>query len=302
MGGEKLQSLSGRAWDLIERQHGVVARRQLLRLGFSEHAIEHRIQTGRLHPLWRGVYAAGRPTVSRHGRWMAAVLSCGPDALLSHLSAAALWRLLKPSARIDIVVPYGTVRRREGITVHRRLLSKPSHRRQVEGIPVTDVVTTIVDISTCAGDGLIVRAVNQADRRGLIDAESLPAAIEPLSPRPGVGRLRRLLARHGFAPVDTLLEARFLRVVRAAGLPSPEVQAEVGGFRVDFYWPQLGLVVETDGPRDHRTPAQQARDRLRDQTHASAGLSYLRFTEAQVRHEPRRVKETLAAVADRLAG
>jgi very-short-patch-repair endonuclease len=76
----------------------------------------------------------------------------------------------------------------------------------------------------------------------------------------------------------------------------------VSGFRVDFHWPELGLVVETDGLRYHRTPAQQAKDRLRDQAHAAAGLVSLRFTRAQVRFEPDYVQATLAAVARRLEG
>ncbi len=89
-------------------------------MGLSRHAIDHRIACGRLHPLWRGVYAVGRPTVSQRGRWMAAVLSCGPDAMLSHRSAASLWGLVEPFGGIDIVVPAGATRRRRGIKIHRR--------------------------------------------------------------------------------------------------------------------------------------------------------------------------------------
>jgi very-short-patch-repair endonuclease len=93
-----------------------------------------------------------------------------------------------------------------------------------------------------------------------------------------------------------------LRIVREAGLPPPQTQHEVNGFRVDFYWPEIGLVVETDGLRYHRTPAAQARDRQRDQAHAAAGLTSLRFTHAQVRYEPRHVVRTLRAVFERLNG
>jgi very-short-patch-repair endonuclease len=103
-----------------------------------------------------------------------------------------------------------------------------------------------------------------------------------------------------FTLTDTELEQRFLPIVRAIGLPLPETQIWLNGYRVDFYWPDLRLVVETDGLRYHRTPAQQARDRLRDQTHTAAGLIPLRFTRAQVRYEPAHVRATLAAVAARL--
>jgi Protein of unknown function (DUF559) len=116
----------------------------------------------------------------------------------------------------------------------------------------------------------------------------------------GVGRLRRLLDAHAFVLTDSELERRFLRIVRGAGLPPPLTAAWVNGFRVDFYWPGLGLVVETDGLRYHRTPAQQTRDRARDQAHTLSGLTPLRFTHAQVWREPDRVGRSLRRVADRL--
>lgn len=287
-------------WEVVRRQHGVVTRSQLLAFGFSRHAIEHRIAHGRLHPLWPGIYAVGRPTVSRRGRWMAAVLAGGPDALLSHRSAAALWGIADYFAGVEVVVPAGVVRRRRGIAIYRRASHSADQRRLVEAIPVTDVITTLVDLASCVTRAQLLRAINQADRLELVNAHRLRSAIEPLARRPGLVRLRALLDEQGSAVADSLLELRFLRLVRAAGLPPPESQAWVNGFRVDFHWPALGLVVETDGPRDHRTPAQQSRDRLRDQTHVAAGMTALRFSEAQVRHQPERVRATLAAVAERL--
>lgn len=109
--------------------------------------------------------------------------------------------------------------------------------------------------------------------------------------------LRETLDRRTFTLTDSELERRFLPLARRAGLPAPQTQAWVNGFKVDFYWPELGLVVETDGLRYHRTPAQQARDRVRDQAHAAAGLACLRFTHAQIRFEPDHVVRTATAVA-----
>jgi very-short-patch-repair endonuclease len=299
MGHTKLPSRSGDVWDLVGEQHGVVARSQLLALGFTAKAIAHRIAVGRLHPLWRGVYAVGRRDVGERGRWMATVLSCGPDALLSHRSAAALWGMLRDTAWLEVVVPHEVFRRRPGIRVHRRRGLDSEARCLVDGIPVTDPVATLVDFASCATDGQLERAVNEADRLDLVDPEALRGAIEQLSRRPGLARLRKLLDRQTFT--DSGLERRFLSLVRSAGLPPPETQAPVNGFRVDFYWPHIGLVVETDGLRYHRTPGEQASDRRRDQVHVAAGLTTLRFAEAQVRFEPGRVQATLAAVANRLA-
>lgn len=114
-----------------------------------------------------------------------------------------------------------------------------------------------------------------------------------------MARLRRLLGLE--ALTDTGLERKFLRLVRAAGLPQPEAQAWVNGYRVDFYWPDLGLVVEADGWRYHRTAGEQATDHRRDQAHMKDGLTTLRFAESQIRYEPRRVTATLSAVAARLS-
>ncbi|MGH2973843.1 MAG: DUF559 domain-containing protein [Solirubrobacterales bacterium] len=231
---------------------------------------------------------------------MAAVLSCGPTALVSHGSAAALWGIQAWSGRIDVVVPYQVARNRPGISVHRRLELKPGHR-QVDGIPVTDPITTLVDLATSALHARLERAIREADRLDLIDPETLRDALDSHSRQPGVGRLRSLLDSEAFSLTDSQLERRFLRLVRGVGLPLPKTQAWLNGFRVDFYWPDLGLVVETDGLRYHRTASQQKKDLVRDQAHTAAGLTALRFTAAQVRFEPEQTIATLTAVASRLA-
>jgi very-short-patch-repair endonuclease len=134
----------------------------------------------------------------------------------------------------------------------------------------------------------------------LTDPDELRSALDEVARRPGIRALRETLDRRTFTFTDSELERRFLLLVREAGLPEPETGRHVNGFKVDFYWPALGLVAETDGLRYHRTPAQQARDRVRDQAHTTAGLTPLRFTRAQVKFEPDHVKATLAAVARRL--
>jgi very-short-patch-repair endonuclease len=296
-----VQTSSTKVWELAARQHGVVARAQLISLGYRAQAIKRRVASGRLHPVWRGVYAVGRPQLGRHGLWMAAVLTSGPGAALSDGSAGALLGIVRDTRVIEVTVPASVARRgRIGIAIHRRATLAPEDLTEHQGIPVTSALRTLVDLASRLDTERLERAIGEADKLGLIDPASLRHELERFAAQPGVARLRETLDRHTFTLTDSELERRFLPVALRAGLPLPLTQEHINGFRVDFYWPELRLVVETDGLRYHRTPGQQARDRLRDQAHTAAGLTPLRFTHAQVRHDPERVRRTLAAVAARL--
>ncbi|HET8975316.1 MAG TPA: DUF559 domain-containing protein [Solirubrobacterales bacterium] len=237
---------------------------------------------------------------------MAAVLSCGPGALLSHGSAGLLWGI-RPQGRgrcapIDISATREAGRRRQGIRIHRPSLLLLEDHAVCDRIPVTSPARTLIDLATRLQPDRLEAAVNEADRRDLVNPECLRAALDRHPRVRGVAALRRLLDRRTFVLTDSALERRFLPLVRRAGLPRPETGVRLNGYKVDFHWPGLGLVVETDGLRYHRTPAQQARDRVRNHAHARAGLTSLRFTHAQVRHEPEGVVATLRAVARRLSG
>lgn len=290
-------------WKLAAEQHGVVSRRQLLELGYSPQAIDRRIASGRLHHVVRGIYAVGRPEVTSQGRWMAAILSCGPEAGLSHGSAAALWNIgSERPGQIEVTVRGASPHRRPGICVHRRPSLRPEVFGVCDGVSVTEPICTLIDLATRLGVAALERSIDEADKRDLIDPVALRTELERYRGQAGVARLRTVLDRRTFNLTDSALERRFLPLAHDAGLPPPLTQQQVSGFRVDFYWPDLGLVVETDGLRYHRTPAEQARDRGRDQAHTAAGLTALRFTHAQVYFEPDHVRTTLAAVARRLSG
>lgn len=297
------------AWELAARQHGAVSRAQLLGLGLTAEAVSHRVATRRLHPVARGVYAVGRPELTTLGRWMAAILCCDavpdperPRALLSHDSAAALWGLQPSrSGSIDVTVLRKTQRRRPGLRVHRHPGLEDRDLSRARGIPVTGVVLTLVDLAARSSDRLLERLVSEADRLGLVDPERLRSELDRLAGRAGVARLREVLDRRTFRLTDSELERRFLALVAESGVAMPLTGETVNGYRVDFFWPRLGLVVETDGLRYHRTAAQQERDKLRDQAHAAAGLRTLRFTHAQVRFTPGHVIDTLRVVAAQLA-
>jgi very-short-patch-repair endonuclease len=228
---------------------------------------------------------------------MAAVLACGDRTLLSHRSAAALWAIRPLHAgAIDVSIPRAVDARHDGIRVHRRSNLDAQERGARRGIPVTSPACTLVDIATCVGRNALEAAVNRADQLDLIDPDELRAAIDSLR-RPGAGRLRKLLDEPTFVLTESELERRFLRISARAGLPTPLTQALIDGHRVDFFYPDLDLVVETDGLRYHRTAAQQNRDLTRDNAHTAAELRTLRFSHAQVRYEPIYVEETLARTA-----
>jgi very-short-patch-repair endonuclease len=292
------QTLAGRVWQLARAQHGVIALFQLLELGYTLSAVKHRVAKGRLHPVRRGVYAVGRPDLTREGEWMAAVLSCGPEAVLSHVTAAALWRV-RPDrgGAIHVTTPAHVDHRQAGLIAHRRHTLRSSDVTRYRGIPVTTPVRTLLDIATLLPTPVLEAAVNEADKLDLVDPERLRAELDGRKGQRGVAHLRALFDRGSFVLTDSELERRFLPIARHAGLGLPQTQTGVNGFKVDFYWPEFGLVVETDGLRYHRTPAQQARDRVRDQAHLAAGLIPLRFTHWQIRYDPADVAETLTAVA-----
>jgi Protein of unknown function (DUF559) len=301
MGAKKLETINAGVWELVRRQHGVVARRQLLEHGLTAKAIRHRLRIGRLYPLWTGVYAVGRPQVSRGGTWMAAVLACGPGALLSHRSAAALWGFgIEHPDYIEISLARHSTLCRPGIRVHDRagLWNRDIGSRF--GIPVTRPVRTFLDLATVTGPKTVERAINEADKLNVIDTDALRLALDEHPGQPGIRMLRQVLDKHTFRLSDDELERLFRPIAASAGLPVPLTKHMVNEFEVDFYWPDLGLVVETDGWRYHRTPSTQTRDALRFQTHTAAGLTPLRFSHWQVKYEPHHVRRILARTAANL--
>ena len=282
-----VQSLLRAFWTLVRRQYGVVSRVQLLALGFSPSGIQRRLTNGRLHPVRPGVYAVGRPELTTEGRWMAALLYCGEGAMLSHGSAAELLLIERElPGRIELTVPAERhPRGAKDIVIH-RLITPAADITTHRGIPTSSAAKTLLDLATRLPSHRLDAAVNAADKHDLIDPPALRAYVDERPGQPGVGALRTLLDRNTFLLTDSELERRLIPIAKRAGLPQPLTQQRVNGFRVDFFWPDLGLVVETDGLRYHRTPGQQARDAERDQAHVAAGLTCLRFTHAQVRYEP----------------
>lgn len=239
----------------------------------------------------------GHPDLTRDGHWMAEVLACGRSAALSRCSAGALYAMGEWERVTSISVPPERDVRRPGLRIHRVDLPArdvTTHR----GIPVTTPARTLIDLVTELPLPRLERAVNQADKLDLIDPVSLRAELERRSGQRGVPALRELLDRDAFILTESELERRFVPIALRAGLEQPETAVKLHGFVVDFHWPDLGLVVETDGLRYHRTAIEQARDRRRDQVMAAAGLIPLRFTFRQVVDDAPGVERTLRRVAE----
>ena len=283
-------------WALARKQHFVVTRQQLLRLGYDDDAIKHRVRQGRLHPVFRGVYAVGRRDLSREGLFIAAVLACGEGAALSHEHAGEHWRI-RPRAAGDLEVSLTrSIRGRAGIRPHQRRIFATTHLR---GVPVTTVVQTMIDLAPRYSESDQEAMIGEADKRRLIDPERLRTALDKAPRQPGVGVLKRTLDRRTFVLTHSQLERLFIPLAVEAGAGLPTGQRKLGPHRVDFYFEQLNLVVETDGLSYHRTAAQQSDDSRRDNAHEIDGRRRLRFSHGDIKYDPEYVRETLRSVVAR---
>lgn len=239
---------------------------------------------------------------------MATLLACGyvpgtgpPRVVLSHGSAAALLGIgAERDGRVEVSIRAASDCRRPDVTVHRRPALRDEDVGFFEGIPVTSPAQTILDMALRLPRIEVERMVDEADRLDLIHPPELRQVLADHPRQPGLARLRIWLDRRTFRLTRSKLERYFLPLAVRAGLPVPETKVWVNGYEVDFHWPGLRLVVETDSLRHHRTPAQQTRDHERDQAHTAAGYACLRFTHEQVRYEPAHVLAILWPVARRL--
>lgn len=294
-GGCSSRARGGRDLDfamanLAERQHGVVARRQLLELGMGRRAVEERLRSGRLHLLHLGVYAVGHRVLSRDGRWMAAVLASGAGAVLSHRSAAVLWGLIRSwSGEIEVTRP-GTFRRRSGIHAHRGVV-REDEWEVVDGIPVTAPFRTVFDLAAVLKQRELERAWHEASVRRLTAQVSLPVLLERYPGRRGARNLRALLeserpegiTRNGF-------EEAFLALVDGHGLPRPRMNADLAVrgrfFEIDALWERERVALELDSRGVHGTPKKFESDRQRDRILVAEGWRAMRVTWRQLRDEP----------------
>ncbi len=282
--------------ELADRQHGVVATWQLISLGLTYGGISYRVRIGRLHRIHRGVYAVGYRTLTRQGHRMAAVLAYGPEAVLSHRSAASHWGIGPASWKTDVTTPHSK-RSRKGIRAHTATLH-PEDIDKHDGIPVTSIARTILDLASQLKDDPLTRLIEDGDRRELIDLRKLERAIARRPRVAGIARLKRVLANYrGVADTRSKLERDFRALIAKAGLPEPQYNVVVAGLTVDVFWPQWKLVVELDGRPYHNSPRAFETDRVRDATLQRAGLRVLRVTGYRLETAPGAALDDILALS-----
>lgn len=294
-GLEQTRALDERIAKLADGQHGVVARRQLLALGVGEEAIEVRLRAGRLHRLHRGVYSVGHRVLSREAQWMGAVLFAGPDAVLSHRSAAALCGMLAPSSRaIEVTTPKKS---RSRGSIHRHFAVLPSDEvTEHRGIPVTTVPRTLFDLATTSSVDVVEHALRESEYLRLHDLLArYPGRRGSTTARECLWRRRNLPAGRA----RSWLELEFLPFLRRNGLPRPRLNVwlEVGGksIQVDCLWPG-GVVIELDGFAGHGTRVAFREDRARDRRLRVAGYGVTRIAPEQLEDEPEAIGADLRAL------
>jgi very-short-patch-repair endonuclease len=279
---------------LAEGQYGVVARAQLSELGLGSDAIDHRLKVGRLCPVHRGVYAiVGPRLLTNHGRWLAAVLACGPGAVLSHHAAAALWGIRRGS-RIEVTVPRGGRKSRTGIRLHWANLPDDeiaTHQR----IPTTTVPRTLLDLSAVVQHDELRSAVRQAEQLRLTDPLWLGDLIQRYPRKPGIPILNAVAeeAQKGLNVVRSELEERFQAFLLSAGLPLPTTNVLIDDIEVDCVWPQERLIVELDSRTHHDVTHAFEADRARDRRLEAAGWRVVRVTWRQLHDTPAELEADL---------
>jgi predicted transcriptional regulator of viral defense system len=240
---------------LAAAQFGVLSLAELRACGLHRQAVLVRVGNGRLHRLYRGVYAVGHANPPLEGRFLAAVKACGPGAVLSHFSAAALFGLVAWDGRLPEVTVRGAATRvHRGLRAHRTASLDPVDIARRNGIPVTAPARTLLDLAATLSPRALRRAVREAQAQRLVAIRQIVDALDRLGPRRGARKLARIVAT-GPAPTRSELEDAVLDLMLRGGIAHPDVNAALilAGRRTvpDFRWPQQRLVVEADGGAWH---------------------------------------------------
>jgi hypothetical protein len=266
--------------ELAARTHGVVTRQELLGAGLTIAEIRQRLGTGALIPEWRGVYRVGHRAPSLQAAYLAAVRACGDRALLCARAAAHLYGISRGRApKPEVLTP--AYRRIPGLRTRRVRKIEPSEATIYDGIPVTTVPRTIVDLAAELTTSELARVVHEASIRYRVTPDAIEAVLARRPNARGAGDLRRVL-RGEVRVTLSKLERRFLELLQQECLPLPETNRLVDGRRVDCRWPDYALTVELDGYRYHSTRHAWENDRRREREARARGDEFRRYTYADV--------------------
>jgi very-short-patch-repair endonuclease len=279
------RGVDARIAEIAGPQHGVISREQLFALGLGKDAIQLRLRAGRLLRLHRSVYAVGHRNRSRESVWMAAVLAGGQGTVLSNRPAGAAWAICASAGRVEVTVPRQK-RPNRRIVFHHAVL--PADERTVrDGIPITTVPRTLLDLAATLDPRQLERAINEAEIQRHWDALSFHDLLHRYPRRPGTRNARAALHRRseGMTVTKSDLEELFIRFSDEAGLPRPETNVHIEGVEVDCVWRTQRVIIEVDSWEIHRTREAFERDREKSRILQAAGwrcvpITYLQLTRA----------------------
>ncbi len=287
-------------------QQGLASRAQLLKAGMPSRTIDGRIRAGWLLPVCSGVYAFGRAVTTEKAVLAAGALGAGDGSVLARRSAASLWGFLRWRGQVEILRPESRRPSRlwlepPGLVARRLLCVKRSEYlgdsdvTRTEGLVVTSVARTLLDLAKALDERNLQAAFNEADRKDLLKVPELKACAARGSGIPGITTFRRLveLRNPSVHRTRSELEAIFLELCGCNGIPGPEVNAKLLGYEVDCFWPTAGLVVELDGFEFHQGRMSFVNDAARENRLKRAGYNVLRFTHDMVVNHPTDVTELL---------
>src|SRR3954451_5279397 len=275
---------------LAERQHGVVAHWQLLELGLSKGLVFNRRVGGLLIPLHQGVYAFGRARPTREGQWMAAVLACGPGAVLSHFTAGHLWGIGGSNRPIEVLRQSGGFHppAHHGTRLHQTRRLEPYEVTVERGIPAAVMERVLLDLAGRTDANRLERMFVQAYKQKEFSWPRLGRIIARRRGCKGVGKLRRIALEVDPEALETksVTEIDFLCLSREVDLPIPSVNVLVEGHLVDFLWAEQKVIVETDSWSHHGDPLAFEKDRQRDVELTAVGYDVHRTSYKMLERDP----------------
>jgi predicted transcriptional regulator of viral defense system len=285
---------------MATRQCGVVSIRQLESLGFGSRSVHREVAAGRLHRLHRGVYAVGHQRLSWHGHCLAAVLANSPS-VASHFSAGWLWGLLlnRPSGKYHLTAPNARHSKPQFV-LHRAVLADADHAI-VEGIPVTSMARTHLDLAAEVSLDRVCRFLTRSEADERLDLRALQSVLDRCGNHPGRATLRTALAIHkpDLATTRSGLEREFRDLAVKAGLPPPSMNFAIAGYELDAYWADERFAVELEVFETHGNRASFEADPVRHEELLLIGIEMIRVTGPRLKREPETVIRRVRTLLER---